>query len=114
MNPVRWIARRVPSFRRDGGEDECLEGRRAPSWERCSRTGCESIRLTDLEKGRAATITCLEDPGDSVGRKLAGLGMLPGAGLELLQRRPVFVVRMGRAELALDRELASRVRVRTG
>ncbi|MBX6366274.1 MAG: ferrous iron transport protein A, partial [Gemmatimonadetes bacterium] len=32
--------------------------------------------------------------------------------LRLLQRYPAFVIRVGRAELALDGELAGRIRVR--
>ena len=112
LNPVRWIASRLPSFRLDGGEAACLEGLRTPSWEECGRVGCESVRLSDAAEGLEAIVTCLEEPGDLDGRKLAGLGMLPGVRLVLLQRRPVFVVRIGYTELALDRELAARVRVR--
>jgi Fe2+ transport system protein FeoA len=43
---------------------------------------------------------------------LVALGVLPGAELTLVQRFPAFVVRMGNAEFAVDRELAGRVYVR--
>ena len=112
VNPVRWIATRLPSFRPDGEEEVCLDGLRTPSWEECGRSGCESVRLSDAAKGLEAIVTCLEEPGEPGGRKLASLGLLPGVRLVLLQRRPVFVVGIGYTELALDRELASRVRVR--
>lgn len=112
MNPVRWLADRIPPFRRDGGESDCLEGRQAPSWHECSRSGCESVRLSDVDPGVEAVVTCLEEPGEPRGRKLASLGLLPGVRLELLQRRPAYVVRIGYAELAIDHALASGVRVR--
>jgi len=38
--------------------------------------------------------------------------VLPGAEVTLLQRWPAFVVRLGYAELALDRETARMIRVR--
>ena len=46
--------------------------------------------------------------------RLAALGVLPGVPLRLVQDYPAYVVRMGFAELALDRSLASLVRVITG
>ncbi len=40
------------------------------------------------------------------------MGVLPGARLLLVQRYPAFVFRLGYAELAVDRLLAARIRVR--
>lgn len=111
MNPLGWLGRRPGSF--PGEEDEaCREGRRAPSWPGCGHGACESVRLSDLDAGAGGVVTCLEEPAHPWSRKLAGLGLLPGAPVEVLQRRPVYVVRLDHAEFALDHELASRVRVR--
>jgi hypothetical protein len=55
-------------------------------------------------------VTCLEDPGGDRARKLAGLGILPGVDLVLLQRTAGFVFRIGHAEIALDVELATAIR----
>jgi len=38
--------------------------------------------------------------------------VLPGAELTLVQRWPAFVLRIGYAELAIDREIAGLIRVR--
>src|SRR5581483_2416419 len=44
--------------------------------------------------------------------RLVAMGILPGAELELLQRFPAFVFRIGCAEFAVDAALAERIRVR--
>lgn len=111
MNPLAWIGRRLASAYRTGG-DACREGRRSPSPASCLASGCDSVRLSDLDAGERAVVACLEDPGHPRCRKLAGLGLLPGVPVEVLQRRPMYVLRLGYTELALDRELAARVRVR--
>jgi Fe2+ transport system protein FeoA len=57
-------------------------------------------------------VSCLVDPGSAVAIRLASAGVLPGTEVRLLQRRPVYVIRLGFAELALDRETAAHIRVR--
>jgi Fe2+ transport system protein FeoA len=59
-----------------------------------------------------ARVSCLVDPGSTVGMRLAGVGVLPGTEIRLLQRRPAFVIRLGFSDLALDRETAAHIRVR--
>jgi Fe2+ transport system protein FeoA len=65
-----------------------------------------------LAEGERGRVTCLEAPESTGARKLAALGILPGVGVVLLQRTPVFVFRMGHGEFALDAGLAAQVRVR--
>jgi len=43
---------------------------------------------------------------------VAALGALPGIELELVQRFPAFVFRIGYAEVAVDTKLAESIRVR--
>jgi len=52
------------------------------------------------------------DPGAAAAVRLASAGVLPGTELTLVQRWPAFVLRIGYAELAIDRETASLIRVR--
>jgi Fe2+ transport system protein FeoA len=47
-----------------------------------------------------------------VALRLAGVGVLPGTEIRLLQRRPAYVIRLGFSDLALDRETAAHIRVR--
>ncbi|GEM_PF-758774 len=72
--------------------------------------GCVSLRaLREGERGRVAD---LAEPGSPVTGRLVAMGILPGAELELLQRFPAFVFRIGCAEFAVDAALAERIRVR--
>ncbi len=44
--------------------------------------------------------------------RLAALGLLPGSWITVLQRHPALVVRVGEAEISLDREVAEEILVR--
>lgn len=122
MSPAAWIRRGflalvaggAPDGPADAAAEECLEGRHVPG-PGCDGRGCDSVRLTELEVGEAATVTCLEDAASARARSLVALGVLPGVRVTALQRRPAWVLELGEtgsSELALDRELASMVRVR--
>ena len=68
--------------------------------------------LATLAEDECARVTCLDEADVGALRKLAAMGVLPGAEVTLIQRSPVFVFRLGCAEFAVDAELAARVRVR--
>lgn len=119
MTPAEWIAEKFRSWRvtAHGIElltptGDCLEGRRTPD-ESCLHARCDSVRLTELPAGRDAVVTCLERSSSAASRKLAAMGILPGAEVRTVQRRPAWIVEVGTSEFALDREMAGRVRVRT-
>ena len=96
-----------------GGPDEaCYQGKEAPGSYGCHHQDCDSVLLTDLRPGSRATVTCLERPWSAGARKLTGMGVLPGAPVELLQRYPAHVFRVGQVEFAVDGELAALIRVR--
>ena len=42
-------------------------------------------------------------------RKLTAFGVLPGAEIELLQTSPVYVLRIGYTQIALDYEIAKNI-----
>ena len=46
--------------------------------------------------------------------RLAGFGLVPGATLRLVQRRPSLVVEIGETSLALDERVAAAIFVRRG
>lgn len=112
MSPVEWILKGLGPLVGRRWNAECPAGAPVPAPERCAAVDCDSIRLTSLGEGEGGRVTCLEDPGSTEARKLATLGILPGADLVLLQRSPAFVFRTGHTEIALDAGLAARVRVR--
>lgn len=112
MNPFSWLVSGAgPLVGRRWGAD-CPAGSPVPQEDRCAALDCDSVRLTMLAEGERGRVTCLEAPGSTGAKKLMALGILPGVGVVLLQRAPVFVFRMGHGEFALDAGLAAQVRVR--
>lgn len=109
---VRSFRAGLRVLRRTAWKDECLAGAPVPDTEGCDLAACGVVALTDLGIGGGGAISCLEGPGAPRSAKLMALGLVPGVRLRLLQRYPAFVIRVGRAELALDAELAGRIRVR--
>ena len=72
----------------------------------------DPVPLTVLREGECGCVTCLQLPDGPASAHLGALGVLPGVELELVQRFPAFVLRVGYAEIALDEVLAGGVRVR--
>lgn len=65
--------------------------------------------VRDLAAGARARVLHLA--GDRSRDALAVFGVVPGAELELVQRTPAFVLRVGETELALDADVAGRILV---
>ncbi len=114
MSPFIWLLNSLGALRGRGDPcwgAECPNGTPVPTPERCTAVDCDSVRLTTLAEGERGRVTCLEEPASGPSATLAAMGVLPGTELVLLQRYPAFVFRIGYSELALDAELAGRVRV---
>ncbi|MFP4623205.1 MAG: FeoA family protein [Gemmatimonadota bacterium] len=94
-----------------GWKESCEAGPPVPEVDGCHGVHCHSVRVTDLPRGGRASVSCLEEPWTAASAKLAGLGILPGVRLRVVQRSPAWVLKVGRTELALDTELAHRIRV---
>jgi Fe2+ transport system protein FeoA len=82
-----------------------------PEIHRCSRGDCPSSPITTHELGACGVISCLANPDHPRTARLASLGLLPGVQIELVQKYPAFVLRIGHADIALDEELAGLVRI---
>jgi Fe2+ transport system protein FeoA len=67
--------------------------------------------LTSLERGATAVVTGFREDDENAVRKLLALGIVPGDHVRLRARYPVFVLELGSARYALDRELADRILV---
>jgi DtxR family Mn-dependent transcriptional regulator len=70
------------------------------------------IRLESLSLGEKGTVTYITPRERGRLRRLAGLGLVPGATLRLSQRRPSLVVELGETTVALDETVASEIFVR--
>jgi len=93
-------------------EKWCAHGTPIPDGHECSRLDCPSRKLSELSPGAQGTVSCLDLPDSPRAQRLVGMGILPGAPIELLQTFPAFVFRIGNADFAVDRELAGVIRVR--
>ena len=98
-----------------GWDEACPEGGPpVQAVHKCDSGCCPSHPVTTLGLGAAGVVSCLTDPDHPRAARLASLGILPGVPVRLIQRYPAYVLRVGFAEIALDTEMASLVRVITG
>ena len=91
--------------------ESCPAGPPVPEAHRCAALHCDSLALTQLPVGAHARVACLDAAHAQVAAKLASMGILPGVQLRLVRRSPAYVFRIDFAEFAVDRELASFIRV---
>lgn len=94
-----------------GWDSSCAAGAPVPDTDYCAALHCDSVCLTELRPGESCSVSCLQDPASAGACRLAALGVLPGAELEVLHAGNACVFRMGNAEFAVDRQLARHVRV---
>lgn len=70
------------------------------------------VPLTHVPVGGGAEILALEGMPATRLARLVAFGLAPGTTVEVLQARPVPVVRVGETELAISREILAQIRVR--
>lgn len=69
--------------------------------------------LTELKAGERGTVSALcAGEGDGTLAKLLALGILPGCPIEMVQRFPSFLFRIGHTQVAVDGRIAGAIRVR--
>lgn len=71
------------------------------------------VALSETAAGDEGEIAYLNTTDPSSFQKLLSLGLMPGARIRVLQRFPSFVVRVGEGQVALDREIAAQIFIRT-
>jgi DtxR family Mn-dependent transcriptional regulator len=98
-----------------GHPPTCPHGRRIPPGSCCGSFRTELrplvIRLADLGLGERATVRFLAGGIDGVER-LGSLGLVPGVGVRLIQRRPSHVLEVGETTIAVDIGLATAIYVK--
>jgi DtxR family Mn-dependent transcriptional regulator len=70
------------------------------------------LPLTEMAPGERGTIAHISTVDRGRLDRLSGLGVFPGDEVELLQKRPSFVIRAGETTIALDPEVAKDIRIR--
>ncbi|UCG75669.1 MAG: ferrous iron transport protein A [Gemmatimonadota bacterium] len=68
--------------------------------------------VSALEPGETASVVCMGERKGSRYGTLSAFGLVAGAEVMLIQRRPSCVVKIGETELALDPEIAEELLVR--
>jgi Fe2+ transport system protein FeoA len=72
----------------------------------------EGVRtVNDLQPGECARVVCLGPRHPARQGTLSVFGLVPGAAVTLVQRKPSCVVRIGETELALDSDIAAEILV---
>jgi DtxR family Mn-dependent transcriptional regulator len=98
-----------------GHPPTCPHGRKIPPGTCCGSFDTELkplvIRLSELGVGERASVKFLAGGMDGLER-LGALGLVPGVGVRLIQRRPSHVVEVGETTIAIDTGLASAIYVR--
>ncbi len=74
--------------------------------------GVRALEIIALRSGWDAEIVEVRAHDDAVLRKLTAVGILPGVRVRLLRKFPCYLIELGHAQIALDKELASAILVR--
>jgi Fe2+ transport system protein FeoA len=102
---------RCPSCDYEFPAEPARSGRRR-LWPRRARSQPAVEQVTtvrSLAPGDRALVVSLAGGDGGRHNTLAVFGLVPGAEVELLQRRPTYVVRVGETELALEGEIAGQI-----
>ena len=70
------------------------------------------VRLDVLSVEKRARVAYLQTGDRAALEKLLAIGILPNTEIEVLQKSPSYVIKIGKSQFAIDKELASRVYVR--
>lgn len=99
-----------------GHPTSCPHGKAIPPGPCCAAAQREVqpvlMCLRDLPLGRRARLVYMSSSSHKRLDQLSSVGLLPGAVVQLHQRRPAFVVDVGETSLALDEQIVSGVYVR--
>ena len=68
--------------------------------------------LNLLENKTQGVITAIRNKDDKIVKKLLAMGVHTGMQITLEQRFPAFVIRVGRSRIAIDKDIASSIKVR--
>lgn len=100
-----WLSRTLRPRRRE-------ERRRTQlAAEAVERRARETIPLSHVLPGREVRIVALREMSGPRISRLGAFGLVPGSRVEVVQRRPAPVVRVGETEIALSVEILERIEI---
>jgi Fe2+ transport system protein FeoA len=65
--------------------------------------------LSEMRPGESGTVVSIDTDNDTRLERLSLLGVAPGVHIQLQQRRPTFVLRVGFTELSVEKEIAKEI-----
>ena len=69
------------------------------------------IYLSEMKSNDTGTVADLDTSNTNILRKLMSMGILPGMPLRMIQTFPSYVFEVGYTQVAVDKEIASTVKV---
>lgn len=94
----------------------CPHGKPIPRGRCCKESARVAGRvvssIAELRKGAKGKIAYLQTKDNRKLQKLMALGLLPGVAIEVRQKFPSFVLKIGHSQVAMDKEMAMDVYVR--
>ncbi|MBD2480644.1 MULTISPECIES: FeoA family protein [Planktothrix] len=67
------------------------------------------MALSSVKTGKTGIISCLKTEDEALMRKLMALGIMPGINIQLEQKFPSYIIKIGRTRATLDQETAERI-----
>jgi len=99
-----------------GHPPTCPHGKPIPQGECCKKLSHHVkplvMPMSELEPGSRGRIVFIAPKDHSRMDRLSSLGIVPGTEVQLHQKRPAFVIRIGETELALEMEIAGEIYVK--
>ncbi len=94
----------------------CPHGKPIPQG-RCCRESAKMARsvvssIADVDKGEKGKIAYLHTKDNRKLQKLMAMNLLPGVSVEMIQRFPSYVLKIGHSQIALDEEMVKDIFVR--
>ena len=94
----------------------CPHGKPIPSGTCCEQARQEGaqgvVPLTELKSGESGEIAYLAASDGKKMQKLMSMGVLPGSDLQLMQRFPSYIFKVGHSQFAVDDSLAREIHIR--
>ena len=86
---------------------------------RCCRSALKTANnvvasIPDVDSGTKGIIAYLHTVDDKKLQKLMSMGILPGVSLEVVQKFPSYVFKVGHSQVAVDEEMAGEIFIRRG
>lgn len=94
----------------------CPHGKPIPQGSCCRESskmaGSIVSGIVDAEPGTKSKVAYLHTKDNKKLQKLMAMGILPGVTVQVLQKFPSYVLKIGHSQVAMDREMAEAIRIR--